>query len=251
MDPRSASAGNGPLAAPIRAWGIGASILWGLAAVAAQYAVMFAFISAFALLAGRRDELRTLSPFSPLVWLGTILATPAQIAVLAWAVRMRGGFAAYMALRVPDRREWIFGAVLLAGLVVAFDGLTIALGRDVVPPFLVEAYRTAKAAGALATLFIAIVIAAPIWEELLFRGFLFRGFQSRLGPGAAVVLTALTWALLHVQYDWFGIAQVFCIGLFFGWLRLRSGSTLLVIPLHMATNLVAALETIVMVEWMS
>ena len=48
-------------------------------------------------------------------------------------------------------------------------------GRDVVPPFQVEAYQTAKDAGWLMQLTLAIVFVAPLGEEVVFRGFLYRG----------------------------------------------------------------------------
>jgi hypothetical protein len=54
-----------------------------------------------------------------------------------------------------------------------------------------------------------------------------------------------------VQYDWFFLAQVFGLGLLFGWLRWRSGSTLLTIMLHMFVNLTASLYTAAAVEWYS
>jgi len=38
-----------------------------------------------------------------------------------------------------------------------------------------------------------------------------------------MLLAAGLWAAIHLQYDWFGIAQVFCLGLLFGWVRWRSG----------------------------
>ena len=37
---------------------------------------------------------------------------------------------------------------------------------------------------------------------------------------------------MHVQYDWFGIVQVFFIGLRLAIARWRSGSTLLTILMH-------------------
>jgi membrane protease YdiL (CAAX protease family) len=52
---------------------------------------------------------------------------------------------------------------------------------------------------------IAVVIFAPAFEEFLFRGFSFIGLQkSRLGSAGATILTALVWAVLHIQYNWLG-----------------------------------------------
>jgi len=48
---------------------------------------------------------------------------------------------------------------------------------------------------------------------------------------------------MHIQYDWFGLAQVFLIGMLLGWVRWRSGSTTLTILMHGLNNLWAMLET--------
>jgi uncharacterized protein len=66
----------------------------------------------------------------------------------------------------------------------------------------------------------------------------------------AVLATALVWALMHVQYDWLPMLQIFSIGVLFGWLRQRSGSTTLTILLHALTNLGAMAETVLRVEWL-
>jgi membrane protease YdiL (CAAX protease family) len=60
-----------------------------------------------------------------------------------------------------------------------------------------------------------------------------------------ILLTALLWALVHVQYDWFVIAQVFCFGALLGWLRWASGSTILTMLLHGLINCEGMLETFI------
>jgi membrane protease YdiL (CAAX protease family) len=101
-----------------------------------------------------------------------------------------------------------------------------------------KTYEAARLAGMLPLLWIAVLIIAPVAEELVFRAFLHRGWAaSRLGASGTVVLTSLLWALLHQQYTWLGIVFVFCMGLTLGWLRERSGSTTTTIALHALTNL--------------
>jgi uncharacterized protein len=55
---------------------------------------------------------------------------------------------------------------------------------------------------------------------------------------------SVLWASLHVQYDWTGIVQIFAIGLFLGFMRWRSGSTLLTFFLHALFNLEGTMETV-------
>ena len=101
-------------------------------------------------------------------------------------------------------------------------------------------------------LWITFVIVAPAGEEIMFRGFLYRGWVA--SPRAvlpAIVVISAAWAIIHVQYDWFGILQVFLVGLVLGWVRWRSGSTLLTFALHALANAWATLETLATVEWLS
>jgi membrane protease YdiL (CAAX protease family) len=55
--------------------------------------------------------------------------------------------------------------------------------------------------------------------------------------------------MLHVQYDWFGTAQVFAIGLLFGFVRWRTGSTTLAILMHVLLNLESVVETVFVMGW--
>jgi membrane protease YdiL (CAAX protease family) len=117
---------------------------------------------------------------------------------------------------------------------------------------MVEAYKSARSSGSLAFFFIAVVIVAPISEEVVFRGFLFRGLSvSWLGVSGTVIATSAAWAAMHVQYDAFTLSQIFLIGLLLGWIRWASGSTLLTIVLHMLANLAACIQAAIKVEWLS
>jgi uncharacterized protein len=63
--------------------------------------------------------------------------------------------------------------------------------------------------------------------------------QSFLGPLGAVVLSAAAWAAAHTQYNWFYMSEIFALGILFGMLRLRTGSTWLTVFLHAVNNAVA------------
>jgi membrane protease YdiL (CAAX protease family) len=157
-------------------------------------------------------------------------------------------------VRRPHLREIVFCLGAVAILLVASDLISLSIGHDLVPPFMVKIYEAARDAGAPAILLllIAAVVAAPIGEEVMFRGFLFRGWAaSPLGVTGTILLTSAVWAAIHVQYDWYGILQVFCLGLLFGWVRARSGSTLLTMMMHAVCNIAATVETVVIIDWLS
>jgi uncharacterized protein len=53
-------------------------------------------------------------------------------------------------------------------------------------------------------LWLTLVVIAPIGEETLFRGFLFRGwYRVPLDVWPVIIVTSSIWALSHVQYDLF------------------------------------------------
>lgn len=175
----------------------------------------------------------------------------AQIAILVLAIQRKGWpVADYLGLIMPSRRAIIPALTLLIAIVVLTDGATYLLGGNPVPEFQTVSYRTAKAAGWLPLLLAVFVAVAPIAEEVLFRGFLYRGFvrQPSHAPYAIVVIS-IFFALAHQQYDLLGITQVFIMALLLGWIRWLSGSIVLTILMHMLANFIAMAETVVYVEW--
>jgi CAAX protease family protein len=175
------------------------------------------------------------------------ISTPVQVLLLVLMVKPTGSSVAdYLGLNLPVKRDIMRGMIAILLYVVVSDGTSWLLGRDVVTPFQNDIYRTASAAGWLPWLFLTIVVVTPIGEEILFRGFLFRGwYRPPHGPWIAIAVTALLWAIVHVQYDLFVIAQVFVCGLVFGWVRWTTGSTILTMVLHGLINCAGILETMI------
>jgi membrane protease YdiL (CAAX protease family) len=187
----------------------------------------------------------------PVVALSTLILNPVQIAVLAAAARRTGmGAWAYFGLRGFKARDLALGIVAGAALAAAIAVFALATGRALVTPFQIATYLSTPNAAWLLLLALSIVVVAPFGEEIVFRGFLFRGWvRPGRSPALPIVAIAALWTLLHVQYDWFGMAQVFLLGLLFGWMRWRSGSTTLTFVLHTLVNLESAVETVVAVGW--
>ena len=173
------------------------------------------------------------------------ISTPVQVALLALFARRAGTTATnYLGLTRPRKRDLALGVLAVVILIVAGDEITWLLGLNVVTPFQSDIYRTASAAGWLAWLWLTVVVVTPIGEETLFRGFLFRGWhRSPRDAWAVIAVTALLWAIIHMQYDLYGIGQVFVCGLVFGWLRWITGSTILTILLHGLVNGEGMFET--------
>jgi uncharacterized protein len=177
----------------------------------------------------------------------SVLAAAAVVAVLMLAARLRGwSVTEYLGLTWPGGREVMIAFAVTVGFVVVFDVFTYLIGRDVVTPFQIELYKNAASTNALLFMWVALILAAPIGEEITFRGFLYRGWaRTPRMVWPAIIIISVLWAVIHTQYDWFGIFQIFLIGLVLGWVRWRSGSTLLTIVLHAAINAWATVQTII------
>jgi membrane protease YdiL (CAAX protease family) len=90
---------------------------------------------------------------------------------------------------------------------------------------------------------VGMVVLAPAVEEIAFRGLLFRLVErTRLGANGAVILAALVFAALHVQYFGLGLLQVFTDGVLFGLARKTSRSVPLCIAMHSLGNAYAAYQ---------
>ena len=143
------------------------------------------------------------------------ISTPVQILALALMARQAGASAAdYLGLTLPRKSDVVVGIIAVLVFMVLADVISWLLGRDLVTQFQLDLYRTASAAGWLPWLLLTVVVVAPIGEETLFRGFLFRGWhRSAHDAWAVIIVIALLWALIHLQYDLYNMAQVFAYGL--------------------------------------
>ncbi len=235
----------------MKIWGYWATLGWAFLAF-----LVGQFVALAVLVWVRFSDLNSLLavPFDgSMVTVFILVANPITIAVLALAVRLaRARQAEYLALALPPTHYLKVGLMWLVALIAVSDALLYLSGRPLVTPFQLQSYTTAATEGWLPALLAGAIIVAPAGEEIMFRGFLFRGWArtDRLAWPAIVVISIL-WAALHVQYDWTGILQIFVIGLFLGWMRWRSGSTLLTFLLHALFNLEGTLETVLQIRFFS
>ncbi len=82
---------------------------------------------------------------------------------------------------------------------------------------------------------VSACLLAPVSEEIIYRGVLFRAFRNRLGVISAAVLSSVVFASLHF-YDVYGLASVGIFGLSCALLYSATGSLTTTIVLHMLYN---------------
>ncbi len=174
--------------------------------------------------------------------IGTLIAAPFGILMTWWIARRQGDrpVREYLGLRWPTIGQALLWTAALFLVGAGYEALSRWLDRPAVPDFMVEIVRTAVYPSLL---WLAVVVAAPIVEEILFRGFLFQGLcRSRLRAPGAILVSSLLFALPHLQYDLFDISSVLALGLVFGLARWHSGSTYLPIGLHILSNGLSMLQ---------
>ncbi len=238
-----------------RIWKFWGTALWGLFIFAGMFIGQVLVVAWFVLQEAGPIDLQALASAIRVVVgsgltisLSVITGLPVVLAALWVAIRFtRTPFSEYLALRLTSWTNLLIGVVALIVLVLGWDMLSRATGREVEPGFMGDVMKSARADGALWLLVVAFCVAAPVSEELFARGFLYRGWsESFLGPVGAIVLSSMVWTMLHLQYDWYFLGEVFSIGLLLGYLRYRSNSTWLTIILHGLNNLAAVVQTILL-----
>lgn len=90
-------------------------------------------------------------------------------------------------------------------------------------------------------LFVAILILAPIAEEIIFRGILFGSPSSKLSVLLAMTLPAVLFAAIHIQYPVHIRVMLIMPALIFSWARWKTGSLVVPILLHTSASVLATL----------
>ncbi|HXO19352.1 MAG TPA: CPBP family intramembrane glutamic endopeptidase [Thermoanaerobaculia bacterium] len=186
------------------------------------------------------DSLATRCTMGGPVAAAWILSAPVVVLLCLLAARSLGPSAREaLGLRLPSLRQALGWAAAVAAFWLSLVWFRIP-GLETGGGQAVSLYRTAYW---LPLLYLGSVLAAPLIEELLVRGFLVEALRrSRLGASGAVCLAAALWSVPHLGNLANPLALLF-FGVLLGFARLRSGSTYLTIALHGLVNLAILLQT--------
>jgi uncharacterized protein len=178
----------------------------------------------------------------------TIVTSVVCGGLVVWVIKLKKGsvlreYLCINSVALTAMRNWLGPLVCL---LVVKDVTMIVAGHSAVSEFASLEYATAKPVWLF---WIAMVIAAPLFEEVFFRGFLFKGLGESfmgLGPIGAVFVTSGLWAALHLQYDSSRMTIIFLFGLLFGAARIVTGSLLVPLALHATMNAIATAEVVIL-----
>lgn len=141
------------------------------------------------------------------------------VVIMIFYLIRRKKFSEALWLRKVDAPTLWEGVAFAPGLYLIVSAVLFAL-----PESWLESYNEASAGittgGVVGVL--AVVVAAPVVEEIVFRGLIMTRL-SRAVPGwLAVLLSAAIFGVCHGHPVWFGYA--FALGTVFGFMDLRAGS---------------------------
>lgn len=176
--------------------------------------------------------------------LNLVSAVPTVVLCVLFAkLRRELPLSKYLALRpiaLPEAVKWSIGITLFVLAEAAFSALLHIPPSDWM-------VRMNSNILVIPLVWQAVMVIAPVVEEVFFRGFLFKGLLEtrRLGPVWTVVITAGLWACLHSQYEPAVILMIFVCGLYLGYARIRTNSLLIVILMHGVMNTLATVALLI------
>jgi membrane protease YdiL (CAAX protease family) len=94
---------------------------------------------------------------------------------------------------------------------------------------------------------LSAVVAAPFFEEIVFRGLLFATLRRRFGVISAALGSAIVFAVLH-GYGWAGLLSVLWSGALWAWSYERTRSLVPGMLAHAAVNLLATLSLLLLLR---
>ena len=167
------------------------------------------------------------------------------VAISALVIRVRGGnLKQYLALRPFSLAVGMGMIGLLLIFMIGSQALTYVLDKSPLA-FVDPLYQSVSSVWLL---IFAMVIVAPIYEELIFRGILWSAIAEQFtsppdteyrGAIVASLVTSLIFAVIHLQYGIYEISTIVVLALLFCYARIKSGSLILPILLHIINNGVA------------
>ena len=83
--------------------------------------------------------------------------------------------------------------------------------------------------------FLVLAVCAPLWEEIMFRGFLLPSFGRYLAPGWAIAASSLVFATVHFTKE--GFVPLLLLGGVFGAVYVKTLNLLPAVILHSFWNI--------------
>lgn len=173
---------------------------------------------------------------------GMLAGYTALLTWILWICRRSGIGLRQLIGRSPAGFTWLtVPAVLVVAMIFSIGSwFLFAYALSLVAPGVLEFLLTTMEVPAQqsfayqAGMFVIVVIAAPVLEEISFRGLLLNRWGYKWGLGKALIATSLVFGILHANP-----VGITVIGLVAAILYIQTGSLIAPIALHALNNLVA------------
>lgn len=176
-----------------------------------------------------------------LAW-SSIVSGAIGIGLVALAIKIRSGWKLgdYLHFYWPKWNAFFIWNVLLLAMLMLEEMITRYFSKK--SDFLQDILASEQSN--LFWLWVTVVMMAPFFEEIFFRGFMFKGMEtSWVGTMGTILVTSLVWTVIHVQYDLFFMGIIFSLGLLFGYARHVTKSLWVPISMHALNNGLAMAAT--------
>ncbi len=144
---------------------------------------------------------------------------------------------------------WLIAFPVVGAVSQIMEFITLVLtGLSPVDQLAVRYLKMAKESPVLLSIALfTILVAAPVIEELVFRGFLYTYLRKRFSMVKATTISALIFSLFHFSPDQGAsnialLSSLFALALFLGFLYERQRSLFTPIALHMTFNSISVIR---------
>lgn len=208
--------------------------------------LMFTFAE---FLASRSQPQEVSGPIDPNALLFGIMISFGLLAILLGVLRARGhSLIEFFGLRqyplrkvVPASIGWLLLAYPVVGLSMAV--VVLLMGEPPAPQQVLQVFLLTPDPMSRALLAFMAVFVAPVFEEIVFRGFLYPVFKRYAGAVLAAVMASILFSIVHVYLP--AILAFFVLAICLTIAYERTGSIVVPIVMHMIFNAVTLIVALV------
>lgn len=175
--------------------------------------------------------------------ISSLLFAPVTIGLTILFTWIRKGFKVkeYLFLnKIGFKRifKWCLISIFLS---LSFDTFSYLLKQPIIPEYFLNILKSSYPPPLL---WVAFLIASPLSNEILFRGFIFKGIQySKLGNMGAIIFPAfISGTIYYFGCGFYWGAFAFLFGLFLGYSVLKTNSILTPILMQVIDNLILLIK---------
>jgi membrane protease YdiL (CAAX protease family) len=216
---------------PYATWGPGTALIGLFVALSAQ-SVFSGVVVAVEGTEGDGDPSTAASIVLQGIFAAGLIATAIVIASMGkvpWRAALR-----HLGMRRFERSAWLYMAASV-GVYLVFAAVYVALIGEPDQEDIAEAF------GSVPFQILLVAIAAPVSEEIFFRGMVFGGMRQRMPMLLAALVSAVIFGLLHAFSGISAVPPLIAFGFILALLYEKTGSIVPGILLHILNNSAALL----------